>query len=350
MQFIDFKTLLYSDTLVPDIFVSEYLPALKGDYVKIYLYCLFLVGKNRGPSVQELAHILDIPQDTVKKGLHFMDNLNILSWTEDGIVLKDLKEIEINRFYRPKSTSSPEEAAERGKLNIRRRQLIEAINDKFFSGVMSPSWYGDIDLWFEQYGFTEDVMMMLFEHCSVHNGLSKPYITKTAENMHARGVVNSYDFDRYVREYDEMKTVSGKISKKLRWPRLNVYQEEIVDKWTRVYGFSFDIIELALQKTKDKPDAAMSFFDKILTDWHNLGLDSVEKILADQARYKAETAAKKRMSTAGPGRGTTPYGPTGRDKRNVGGFTQRAYDGEILNQFVTNEFGGEEAAETKKDN
>ena len=142
MQYIDFKTLLYSDTPVPDIFISEYLPALKGDYVKIYLYCLFLVGKNLGPSVQELAHILDIPQDTVKKGLHFMDNLNILSWTEEGIVIKDLKEIEINRFYRPKTTSSPEEADERGKLNTRRRQLIEAINDKFFSGDVPVMVWG----------------------------------------------------------------------------------------------------------------------------------------------------------------------------------------------------------------
>jgi len=298
MRIIDYKTLLYSDTLVPDIFINEYLPALKSEYVKIYLYCLFLAGKNREPSVQDLARILDIPLDTVKKGLHFMDNLNIISWTQDGIIIKDLKETEINRFYRPKTTSTPEEASANGRLNIRRRQVIDAINNEFFSGVMSPSWYGDIDLWFEQYGFEEDVMLLLFQHCRDNNALTKPYIAKVAESMHAKSVRNSYDFDRYIREYEEMKSVGRQIQKQLKLRRrLDVYQEAFVDKWTNTYGFSFDIIEVALRRTVDRPDAAFNYFDRILTDWHKQGLDTLEKVQADQKRYKAENAKAPSQKT-----------------------------------------------------
>jgi len=36
------KSILYSDTLVPDIFITEYMPSMSSDYVKVYLYCLFL--------------------------------------------------------------------------------------------------------------------------------------------------------------------------------------------------------------------------------------------------------------------------------------------------------------------
>ena len=32
------KPLLFSETIIPDIFFSEYLSALPGDYLKIYLY------------------------------------------------------------------------------------------------------------------------------------------------------------------------------------------------------------------------------------------------------------------------------------------------------------------------
>ena len=40
--------------------------------------------------------------------------------------------------------------------NKSRAQAIENINSEFFQGVMSPSWYGDIDLWFSKYGFDEE--------------------------------------------------------------------------------------------------------------------------------------------------------------------------------------------------
>ena len=32
------KQLLFSETVVPDIFFAEYLPQLPGDYMKIYIY------------------------------------------------------------------------------------------------------------------------------------------------------------------------------------------------------------------------------------------------------------------------------------------------------------------------
>ena len=350
MQYIDFKTLLYSDTLVPDIFINEYLPALKSEYVKIYIYCLFLVGKNRNPSIDDLSYQLDIPLETIKKGLHFMSNLNILSWTEEGIVLKDLKEIEINKFYRPKSTSLPEEAAESSKLNIRRRQVIEAINNTFFNTVMSISWYGDIDLWFAQYGFDEDVMFMLFRHCRDNGGLAKNYIAKVAEDMFQKGVKNSYDFDRYVREYAELKAVGGLIKKKLKLPRsLNDFQMEYVDKWTNKYKFSFEIIELALRKTTEKPEAAFRYFDSLLTDWYNRKLDTVDSIVSYMAHRDKETAAEsgqrgsKSGSAGSAGSDRQRYAPRGTSIR--GGFKQREYDDEALEKFVTNDFDAIGAAD-----
>ena len=36
------KSLLFSETIMPDIFFSEYLCDIPGDYVKIYLYIVFL--------------------------------------------------------------------------------------------------------------------------------------------------------------------------------------------------------------------------------------------------------------------------------------------------------------------
>ena len=36
------KSLLFSETMIPDIFFSEYLSTLPSDYLKLYLYIVFL--------------------------------------------------------------------------------------------------------------------------------------------------------------------------------------------------------------------------------------------------------------------------------------------------------------------
>jgi len=333
MRYIDFKSLLYSDTPVPDIFINEYLPALKSDYVKIYIYCLFLVGKNRSPSIEDLASVLDMPLQTVKDGLQTMDNLNILSWAEDGVVLKDLKEIEINRFYRPKTTSTPEEASGRSRLNARRRQAIEAINNKFYSGVMSATWYGDIDMWFDQYGFDEDVMLLLFQHCRDRGALTKQYVSKVAENMFLKGVKNSFDFDRYIQEYEFMKSVSRLIRQKLNIRKpLTVMQEEHIDKWLYKYGLSVDVIDIALQEA-GMTTSDFRYLNNIVERFNESGLNTVEKAQADLERYKTQVAAGNKAS-----------GSQWSSFR--GNFDQREYSEKDLDKFISSDFGGGAVTET----
>ncbi|MDR1438571.1 MAG: DnaD domain protein [Clostridiales bacterium] len=354
MQYANFKSLLYSDTLVPDVFISEYMPALKSEYVKIYVYCLFLAGKNKTPSVPELAHILDLPAETVKSGLVFMGNLELLSWGNDGVVLADLKEKEINRHYRPKSTSLPEEAAAGSRRSARRRQLVQAINDTFFSGIMAPSWYTDIDAWFDRYGFDEDVMMLLFRHCCDNNGLSKPYIVKVAESWHGRGIRNSSEVDAYMREYAATKGAARQIQKKLKLRKpLDEYQEALVDKWVNRLGFTMEAIELALKRSVYATNAGMAYYDAILADWHGRGLDTAEKIGAAMAAGAAGHAGETAGAGGGAGRAARgARAPAARAGAKRGGkardysqadYDQRDYDDGIYDQFVSYGFGGGKA-------
>jgi len=48
---------------------------------------------------------------TVKECLAQLESMGVLTWKEDGLVLHDLKEKEINKMYRLKTTSTPEEVA-----------------------------------------------------------------------------------------------------------------------------------------------------------------------------------------------------------------------------------------------
>lgn len=291
MFFESYKSILYSDTLIPDIFITEYMPLMDSDCVKVYLYCLFLSKHNKQASTEEFAKNLGMDIAKVKESLTRLEGIGVLAWKEGGLVLYDLKEKEIKKMYRLKTTSSPEEAVYNCDRNKRRNEIIYTINNTFFQGVMSPSWYTDIDAWFERYKFDEDVMLALFQYCFDQKGLVKPYIEKVAESWKNRNIRNSFDLDNYSIEYKKFKDVRSAIVKKLKLGRnLTEYEEEYVQKWVMDYGYSMEIIEQALKKTTSKTNPNFNYINSIITDWYSNGLKTLEQIKLYEAERKKKSS------------------------------------------------------------
>lgn len=320
MFFEAYKSILYSDTLVPDIFISEYLPSMNCEHVKVYIYCLFLGKHNKQASTEELSKKLDLDEAKVKEALTMLEVMGLITRKDKGIVLVDLKEKEIRKMYRLKTTSTPEEAAMSSERNKRRNAIISAINNCFFQGVMSPSWYTDIDAWFDKYSFEEDVMYALFQHCYDHRGLSKNYILKVADNWHNKGICNSFDLDRYFMEYQKCRDIRLLIIKKLKLSRnLTEYEEELIEKWVVEYAFGFDVIELGLKKTTGKTNPNFKYIHAILAEWNGKGLKNVEEIIAYEKTRKKSTKGSK--ESAIPQRAN---------------FEQRQYDDSYYNSLYEN--------------
>lgn len=323
MFFESYKSILYSDTHISDIFITEYMPLLSSDSVKVYLYCLFLSKHSKNASTEEFAKSLGLEVSKVKECFAQLENVGVLCWKENGLVLHDLKEKEIKKMYRLKTTSTPEEAVSNCEKNKKRNEIIYTINNTFFQGVMSPSWYTDIDAWFDRYQFDEDVMLTLFQYCFDQKGLVKPYIEKVAENWKNRNIRNSFDLDNYSIEYKKFKDARGAIVKKLKLGRhLTEYEEEYVQKWVMDYGYNIESIDLALKKTTSKTNPNFNYLNSIITDWHKNNLKTTEEI----AVY--ETTRRKKSSKASPAASSTVP--------QRGNFEQRNYEDGYLNSLYEN--------------
>ncbi len=314
---------LYSDTLLPDIFITEYMPSLDADSVKVYLYCLYLAKHNKQASSEELSKVLGMEPEKVKSAFVQLEALGVLIRLDNSIELVDLKEKEIRKIYRMKTTSTPEEALQNTEKNKKRNEIITAINNTFFQGLMSPSWYTDIDAWFDRYKFDEDVMFALFQHCYNHNGLNKNYITKVAENWYSKNIKNSFDLDNYSIQYEKFKDVRKRIIKKLKLNRnLTQYEDEFVEKWVTEFGYDFDIIELALRKTTSKINPNFNYINSIISDWHKNGLKTKDEIMLYD-KQKKEAMAKKQTEEA-------------LEVPQRGNFKQRQYDDEFFDSLYEN--------------
>lgn len=211
-------------------------------------------------------------------------------------MLSDLKEKELNKHYREKTNSSVEDAEKHNLRNKRRVQVIQDINKRFFQGVMPPSWYTDIDSWFEKFGFEEDVMLALFQHCFDHKVINKNYLLKVAQSWHLKGIKNSIDLDNYSVEYQKVREIIQKISSKLRTGKLTEYEEAFVRKWVLEFSYDFEIIELALKKTTRRLNVGFEYIDKIISEWSLFELKTVEDIQNYEKNIRkspAKTGAKK---------------------------------------------------------
>ncbi len=309
-------SLIFSQTAISDVFFTEYLSQADGNFIKVYLYLSFLSKYNKDVKINDLSKKLELPLKVIQDAIKYWEDLGLLIRKNQGFIVANIQEIELNKIYKPKISMSSSDI-KRIQESKSRATVIDTINNEFFQGVMSPSWYGDIDLWFKKYGFDEEVMLALFRYCFNKSALHRSYITTVAEAWSHNNVKTFSDLDLYYQKQEKIKTIANSIKKKLRLSRnLSIYEEAYVEKWHITYGYNMDIIDLALKKTTSKYNPSFEYIDKILTDWHEKGLKTVDKILVYIENQKNKPIQKNEKS------------------KKEASFSQRPYND--LNNFYSN--------------
>ena len=305
-------SMLFSNTNLPDVFITEYLSQAPGDYIKVYLYMLFLSKYNKDIKLNDLSKKIAVPLNIIQEAIKYWEEAEVITKKGTGYIVNNIQEIELNKLYSPKLTVS-KETIQNMEKDKSRSNAIEAINNMFFQGIMSPSWYGDIDLWFKKYGFDEEVMIQLFGYCFNKSALHKNYVKAVADAWHANNIKTSSDLEEYDENNEKIKKAKKNIAKKLGLTRnLTQYEEAYIEKWLQEYKYNLEIIELALKKTTSKSNPNFDYIDKIITDWHDrklLNSDDVKNYLLE---FKNKTNQIKELEKK--------TGYQNYDQRNIDNF------------------------------
>ncbi len=274
------KALLFSGTTLPDIFFSDYLTQIPGDYLKIYLYIVFLSKYNKDIKVNDLSKKLNIPLKSISEGLKFLENNKLLTKKSTGYIITDLQETMLHELYSPNLTVSKEKVAQTAK-NQSRAKAIEHINNMYFQGIMSPSWYNDIDIWFRKFGFDEQVMIALFDYCYNRGAMHRNYVQTVAEAWANNKIKTWSDLDKYYEKQEKLNVIKKTISKKLgKHGNLTQYEEAYIENWVINYGYEMDIIEIALKRTTLKQSPTFEYINTVITDWHDRNLKTPSEVNA----------------------------------------------------------------------
>ena len=271
--------LLFSETVVPDIFFAEYLSNMPSDSVKIYLYLIFLSKYNKDAKINDLSKKLELPLKSLNDGIAYLESNGLITRKENGYIITNLQEQTLHKLYKPNLTASPEKVADIAK-NKARAKVIQHINNSYFQGIMGPSWYNDIDLWFTKYNFDDQVMIALFDYCYGRSALHKNYIQTVAEAWGNNNIKTWNDLELYSQKQEKLVKIKKTIAKKLGKQSLTQYEEAYIEKWVIDFGYELNIIEIALKRTTFKSNPTFEYINNLITDWHDRNLKTPNEILA----------------------------------------------------------------------
>lgn len=131
-----------------------------------------------------------------------------------------------------------------------------------------------------------------------------------ADTWYKNNITTWSDLDVYYEKQEKLNIVKKSIAKKLGLNRqLTQYEEAYIEKWTIDFGFSLDVIELALKKTTSKSNFSFDYIDKILSDWNDRNLKTVNDVQSFLNQMKARKAEIKNL-----------------EKKSYNSYEQRKYD------------------------
>lgn len=288
-------SLLFSETVLPDVFFSEYMPEIPSDYLKIYLYIFFLSKYNKDIKINDLSKKLALPLKSISDGLKFLEKEELITKKTTGFIISNLQEKTLHNLYTPNLSISKSKVESIAK-NKSRAKAIEHINNAYFQGIMGPSWYNDIDLWFTKFNFDEQVMIALFDHCYSRSALHKNYVQTVAEAWGNNKIRTWSELEIYYQKQEKIYKLKKLIAKKLgKYNGLTQYEEAYIEKWFLDYGYNMDVIEIALKRTTYKQCPTFEYLNNLISDWHERNFKKPEEIYAFIEQRKKQTQNVKEL-------------------------------------------------------
>lgn len=311
------QTVELNDTLVPNLFITDYMRRLENIDIKLYIYLIYICNNSIELSIEELCKSINITENELSFSLDRLQTEQLITKTINGFKLLSIKEQEIEELYTPKLTPR------KTKAYVQAEQLktmaAKSISDSFFGGLMNISWFNEIGVMFEKYKFECEVMIALFHYCNEKKALNIKYVSKVAQTWNQGGVKTFTELEQYLDKMAKLQLTMQKISKALNLNRLlSKYEQAYVETWVNEYKYDFKIIEEALKRTVAITNPTFGYINAILTNWNKAGYKTLDEILTNDKNNNSKKVVLKG--------GTSSNSTTNDSKQKFKNYEQREYN------------------------
>lgn len=254
----DDSMLKFGVTPLDNIFILDYLPAAKGDYVKVYLYALFL---SRHPkedmSIREMAQDLSMTESEVDSALRY--------WERRHLIVRLSDNPPSYRF------ASPVQLYATGAQNLEADGPFVAFSEDVYAlfgdrRKVTPSEIALAYEWVQDLKLPQETVLMLLAHSIATRGVQFSFKSAEADaiRMHEAGALTAEDAEAFFAHTRKVHEGTRAVLRRLGKRRQPSQDElDLYRKWMDEWHYAPDaILEACSETTKGEP--TMAYLDGIL--------------------------------------------------------------------------------------
>lgn len=331
----------YADsTVVSNLFIDEYMKDANDAQLKVYFYLLRMLNADQAISVSGIADKFNHTEKDVIRALKYWEKQQILDLDFDenkalvGIHLRDLSaqatpasqhnvlltsgpvqtqntagnSIISAAVAQPVQPAPQETTPVYNKPAYSLDQLREFkereetsqllfIAEAYIGKPLAPSEIKTILFFTDVLHFSDDLIDYLLQYCVERGKKDFKYIEKVAVNWAEEGITTPKQAQKFSTRYD--KSVYSIMNSLGRSTAPTAKELEFINRWTREYGFSTDIILEACERSSLATDRhRFEYAEGILSSWKNAGIHHKADIQQADATYQKKKATKPAPATS----------------------------------------------------
>lgn len=333
----------YADTTaVANRFIDEYMKDANDAQLKVYLYLLRMFGAGQATSVSEIADKFNHTEKEVHRALKYWEKNRLLNldYDEDrnlvGIRLQDLNApagparaqggtlgascgipgasgialVAPGQEEAPALPADAQGPAEPpyAKPAYTTSQLREFksrentaqllfIAESYIGRPLTPAEMKSILFFTDVLRFSDDLIDYLMQYCIDRGKKDFKYIEKVAVSWAEAGITTPKQAERYAAKYDRnVYAIMNELGKNGCSPTAR--EIEFINRWTREYGFSNDIIFEACARTVLATDKhRFEYAEGILSSWKRENVRHKSDIAKIDELHQKRKSAPRPSST-----------------------------------------------------
>lgn len=254
----DDSMLKFGITPLDNIFILDYLPAAKGDYVKVYLYALFLSQHPKEDlTLSELAQDLSMTESEVDSALRYWERRRLITRESDHPLVYRL--------------ISPMQLYATGAQNLEADGPFVAFSEDVYAlfgdrRKVTPAEIARAYEWVQDLQLPQETVLMLLAHSIATRGVQFSFKSAEADaiRMHEAGALTAEDAEAFFahtrKVHDGTRAVLRRLGKR-RQPSQD--EMDLYRKWMDEWKYAPEaILEACSETTKGEP--TMAYLDGIL--------------------------------------------------------------------------------------
>ncbi|MFP3154285.1 DnaD domain protein [Lachnospiraceae bacterium ZAX-1] len=290
------------------------------------------MAKNVVPSAVQA----DITSKTESAGLEILpvqegESLKEKERRDRGVFPQKAEDLQEKGAFPQKDDTLPKEAKVPEKPAYSREQLegfrekaeiaeLLFITEKYLGRTLSSTDINTIFYWYDSLCFSVDLIEYLIEYCVGKSHTSMQYMGSVALGWKKAGISSVEQAKRTGSMYGKAHYAVMK-ALGIRGRNLVPNEIEFIDKWTKEYAFTIDIMKEACARTiLTTHQPSFEYADRILANWSKEGIRHLTDVAKlDESFQKAkDAAALRKVSVPQKTRTATP--------NKFNNFSQRTYD------------------------